>query len=258
MKIDIIIPTYGQENYTVKCLKSIEKYTDKKSYRIIWVDNGSTEESRKTVLDELQRHDYLSIWMAGREGFVKAVNAGIFASNSEFVVIMNNDTEVVPYWLDRLQKPMIEDESIMLTGPTTTAQTSRQSWDILKRDFPMEWGDMPVLTGLSDYEIVDKLYEKYGDYYTCDIEAVAFFCAMLRSRIFEEIGVLDEEFEEGYSDDVDFSIRTKKEGYRIAFVPTVFIHHHNRTTFLSVYSNEEISKKLHANREKLKNKHKKE
>ena len=108
---------------------------------------------------------------------------------------------------------------------------------------------------LDDLEIIDKLYETYGDYYTCDVSSLAFFCAMVRSQIFEEIGVLDEDFEEGYSDDVDFSIRTKSAGYKLAFVPTVYIHHHNRTTFLTVYSNEEISKKLHANRTKLRYKH---
>ena len=74
--------------------------------------------------------------------------------------------------------------------------------------------------------------------------------------MFAEIGLLDEDFEDGYSDDVDFSIRAKKAGYEIALVPSTFIHHYNRTTFLSIYSNEEISEKLHANRAKLKKKHK--
>ena len=78
--IDIIIPTYGQEDYTVECLKSIRNYTEADSYRIIWVDNGSSFESRQTVMKELVNHTYLTIWMGDRAGFVKAVNAGIDAS----------------------------------------------------------------------------------------------------------------------------------------------------------------------------------
>lgn len=253
--VDIVIPTYGQEAYTVDCLKSIRKYTAKKEYRIIWVDNGSTSESRQIVMDELKKHNYLTIWMSYRAGFVKAVNLGIKSSFNEYVVIMNNDTKVVPFWLERLKLPLKKDKKIGLTGPTTTEQTSRQSWDILKSENPKEWGTMPELSGLNDGEIVENLYNEYGDYYTCNIGTIAFFCAMVRRSVFNDIGLLDEDFEEGYSDDVDFSIRAKKAGYEIALVPSVFIHHYNRTTFLSIYSNKEISKKLHANRIKLKEKH---
>jgi len=253
MKIDIIIPTFGQEDYTVDCLKSIREYTAKNLYRIIWVDNGSTAESRNKVLEELKNHNYLTVWIGYRAGFVVAVNEGIKASNAEFIVIQNNDTTVTPQWCEKLMYPLEKRKKIMISSPNTTEGTSQQSWDILKEK-DEQWKDMPDLKGLNDEDTVRALHKVYKNKYV-ERPMAAFFSVMIKSKLFDEIGLLDEDYKEGYSDDVDFSYRTLQKGYKIVYVPAAFIRHHNRTTFLSIYSQEEISKKLHQNRALFKQKH---
>ena len=59
---DIIIPTFGQEDFTVKCLESIRKHTKSSDYRIIWVDNGSSRSSRFTVLSEIEKQSGYTFW----------------------------------------------------------------------------------------------------------------------------------------------------------------------------------------------------
>lgn len=246
---DVIIPTFSQEEYTVQCLKSIRECTPENNYRIIWVDNGSSADSRYQVMSELINHNYLTIWMGERLGFVRAINAGIRASKSEFVVFLNNDTRVTKHWLRRLKNPMLLNDEIMITGPNTTKATSRQAWDILKKD-NLKFEDMPDVSNLSDEQKAEKLYEYYGSKWY-SFEILAFFCAMLRREVFDLVGFLDEDYEEGYSDDVDFSFRVKKAGYTLAYVPSVYIHHYNRTTFLSLYEAKEISLKMQANKKLL-------
>ena len=253
-KVDIIIPTFEQEDYTVQCLKSIEKHTDKKLYRIIWVDNGSSRESRITVLNELQNHDYLTVWLEKRSGFVVAVNQGIKACEGKYVVVLNNDTEVTNNWLEKLLYPFSQDKKIMITGPNTTEKTSKQSWDIIsKKD--ERFINMPILTDKDDDEI-NFLLEKQYDKQYYDMPMLAFFCAVFRKKIFDEIGVLDEEYQEGYADDVDFSFRTLNAGYKLVYVPSVYIHHYHNVTFLSIYDKKDISNKIHENRRLFKQKNK--
>ena len=114
--IDIIIPTFNQDTFTIQCLKSIKRSTHQ-NYRIVWVDNGSTYRSRKNVLIELSDHNYLSIWLPDRVGFIQAVNIALRECRGEYVVILNNDTEVTSGWLDLLLLPLKDCNKIVASGP---------------------------------------------------------------------------------------------------------------------------------------------
>lgn len=241
MKTEIIIPTFNQEDFTIKCMQSIKKYTV--DYKIIWVDNGSTTESRQKVLDEITTHsDYLSIWLDKNYGFVKAVNIGIAASKEEFIVLQNNDTEVTSCWLERLMKPM-ENNSVMITGPLTDTTGSWQGWRQVKQKTLL---DLPDLTGLTGDEISELLYKTYGDK-TLSVDMVAFFSTLFRKSVFDSQGGLNTAFGVGFADDDYCCHAVKKSGGKIMFVPSAFVYHHHRTTFKSLYSVEEIKQMQNKN-----------
>jgi GT2 family glycosyltransferase len=156
MLADIIIQTYNQEVFTIKCFESIRKYTDTNKYRIIWVDNGSTKESREKVIQELLKHShYLTIWLDAPVGFVKAINLGLRASKADYIVIQNNDTQVIPNWLDRLVYPFTVDSRVAMSGPfTTKGLRSWQSWDNVKKgiNYPISSVKIIIKLGLFSFE----------------------------------------------------------------------------------------------------------
>ncbi len=234
---DIIIPTYNNEEYTINCLNSIRRYT--KNYRILWVDNGSSSESRIKVLDELKNHNnYLTIWLDKNYGFVKAVNAGLYQSDAEYVVFLNNDTAVTPEWFERLKYPFDHNPSVRISGPLTDTDGSWQGWRNVKNKM---YFDLPIIDNMHDKDINSLLYKFFGNTYK-SVNMVAFFCTLFKRELFDEIGFLDEDYGIGLADDDDICWKTKKLGYDVVLVPNLLVHHYHRTTFKKLYSQNELQK----------------
>ncbi len=246
--IDIIIPTFNQEMHTVRCLKSIKKFTHL-DYRIVWIDNGSSYKSRQIVLLELKDH-YLSIWLPDRVGFIRAINIAIKQCKNEYLVILNNDTEVTKDWLDLLLFPLKENSNIVASGPLTTINTSHQ-------DIKRMQAVLPELNRIKNKHLMNinllqkSLYDIFGPSFFIQMESLAFFCTVFKRSIFDIIGFLDERFSEGYSDDIDFSMRIKQKGYELILVPAAYVEHYHKQTFLSIYNENKTSEILQMNRKLL-------
>jgi radical SAM superfamily enzyme YgiQ (UPF0313 family) len=114
---DIIIPTYENEQYTVNCINSIAASTTPGTYRIIWVDNGSVNDSN--VRRAIRPLEHIEYKFPTNRGFVDAVNKGIELSDAPAVMLLNNDTLVFPGWLDNLISALYADDTIGIIGPLT-------------------------------------------------------------------------------------------------------------------------------------------
>ena len=234
---DIIILTYGQEDFTVKCFDSILAHTE--DYRLVWVDNGSSIASRNAVMPAFLKHqNRLSIWSGQNLGFVKGCNLALRAVmgtadiHAEYIVLQNNDTEATAGWLKRLILGLQKTPTAWAIGPTTSTD---QSWqgvrNIMKTRgylFPNE------LNPLNRDEVCRLLNITFEDR-TENAKMVAFFCTLFRREAFEQLGLLDERFGVGFGDDDDFTTRIIKSGHKVLYMPGVYVLHHHRTTFKSVY-----------------------
>lgn len=244
MRADIIVPTYGQTDYTIRCFESIRKHTP--NARVIWVDDGSTRVSREAVLDELQKMpDYRSVWTGGNQGFIKAVNLGltlvkdVWKTDAEYVCICNNDIEVTEGWLDRMIHVMERDEKVFAVGPITSECKSWQSYlnaNQVTKAFQIPEGFADMDTD----ERAAKLEYAYGDLYRI-CWMLAFFCVVLRKEVFQRIGKLDEAFGAGYGDDDDFSKRMNDNGMKCALSWGTYVYHNHRTTFSAKYGDAEVA-----------------
>ncbi|MEA2337315.1 MAG: hypothetical protein QOE82_1322 [Thermoanaerobaculia bacterium] len=255
--VEIIVPTFGQEAFTLRCFESVLAHTT--SYRLVWVDNGSPPASRSALLATFARHrERLSIWSGRNLGFVGGVNValrailGDFSSDAEYVVLLNNDTEVTPQWLERLIGAMERDPSIAAAGPMTSPCSSWQAWPNVfaawGEQAPESWGSAPPL------EVSRALAAKFGDK-VAPVSMIAFFCTVFRKRVFEEVGLLDPRFGAGLGDDDDYCFRLRGAGYHVAFVPSAYVVHHHRTTFRAVYTESEIAAMQRENLSKYRAKH---
>jgi GT2 family glycosyltransferase len=63
------------------------------------------------------------------------------------------------------------------------------------------------------------------------IRTAAFFCVMMSSKVFKQIGLLDENFGRGFFEDDDYCRRAEKLGLSIVCAEDVFIHHHLSASF---------------------------
>jgi len=253
----IITPTWNNEDYTIRCFDSIGKNT--KDYKIIWIDNGSTKESRNRVKKFLDENDILYELIQNEEnlGFVKATNQGIKRAMElgvEYVVLQNNDTEVYEGWLERYKEVAESDPKIGIVGPITSPCTSWQSIENLKNSIP-EFSNLPEYNNNPEEysKIIKKKYD--GEIFESKIQ-VAFFSTLIKKEVIEDIGFLSEEFGVGFGDDDDYCIRAMKKKWKLFLARDVFVFHNHRTTFKKIYSDKTISQMLDKNGEAYRRKHK--
>ena len=205
---DIIIPNYVTEQsreMVSNCLNSIRLYSS--DYRLILVDNASP--ALESIEKELDRHPHLLIRNTTNLGFVQAVNQGLQASTAPYVVLLNNDTEVVPSWLERLRAQLVG--TVGLAGPRSNLNGTLSA-------------SMPDLTPV----VLPKP------------SMLVFFCVMIRRNVIESVGLLDEKFGVGLGDDDDYCHRAQAAGFDLCYVGDLVVFHYHKMTFRSLYSEREI------------------
>ena len=109
MKVTIVIPNYNGLKYLKDCIDSLYKQSFT-SFDIIVVDNGSMDGSCHFIEENYAK--VILIKLNKNYGFSRAVNEGIKASKSEYVVLLNNDTETDENWLANLINCIQQDEKI--------------------------------------------------------------------------------------------------------------------------------------------------
>lgn len=200
-KIDIILLTFQHSELTEKCIRSIKENT-KIGYRIIWVDNGSFQFHYMHTLQLLTdlEIDFLPIRLRENRGFAGGINEGMRSVESEYFVIMNNDVEVTPFWLEPMLDPMIEYKNVGVVGPVTNNIGSVQK---------------------KEKEVSGKFYPVKSN--------ISYFCTAFRKELIEKVWLLDENFFNGGEDD-DYNDRVRNAGYLVGFTTKSFVYHHHRAT----------------------------
>ncbi|EQD53561.1 Glycosyl transferase, family 2 domain protein, partial [mine drainage metagenome] len=98
--VSVIVPVYGKIDYTLRCLKSIENHPPRVTFEVIVVDDCSPDNSTG-LLSKVS--GVRLIKNTENLGFIRSCNAGAKAASGKYLTILNNNTEVAPDWMDKLQ-----------------------------------------------------------------------------------------------------------------------------------------------------------
>jgi GT2 family glycosyltransferase len=214
-KVSIVIPTRDKLELLSTCIESIRKLSTWKNYEIIVVDNGSTDES---TLIYLETYGGKVVRHPGEFNFSKIINAGAAAAEGEYLLLLNNDTEVIePGWIEAMlehaQRAEVGAVGARLLFPDGTAQHEG------------------VIVGPGDGLAGNIDYENYFGLGRCihNASAVTAACMMVRREVFEELGGFEEALTVAYND-VDFCLRAGKKGYRILYTPYAQLRHYEAAT----------------------------
>jgi len=238
--IDIIIPVYNGFEFLEKLFDSIENNTST-PYRLIVIDDCSPDERVKPYLKQrLQKHENaVFIDHTDNKGFLKSVNEA-YAHTSNHFVLLNTDTEVPSYWLERLMYPILHMDKVASTTPFTN------SGEIAS--FPNFVADNPIFDHM-DVDALDDAFKEVNptDFYEAVPTGVG-FCMGVNYTLAKSIGMFAEDtFGKGYGEENDWCQRAIKEGYKNLIVPNLFVYHKHGGSF----SVEEKEKLLKENASKL-------
>jgi len=215
--VSVIIPNWNGLALLRPCLRSLEEQTYA-HFEVIVVDNGSTDGSAEMVQKEFPWVRLLV--MAENRGYAGGCNAGIRLAEGDLLVMLNNDTEVDPHWLEALVDALERH-------PEAGSAASR----IMIYDRPgilHSAGDLYRRNGLPDSRGV---WQPYAPPY--DREEYVFGgcggAVAYRREMLEEIGLFEERFFL-YCEDVDLNWRAPLAGWKCIYVPRAVVRHHLSAT----------------------------
>lgn len=232
--ISIIIIHYNNKKQTTTCLKSL---TDLKTsgfkYRVVVIDNGSQE--RFTLPEALSPQLFEVVRSEANLGFTGgnnlAIKYAIEKYNSDYVVLLNNDTVVEPQFLKHLYEAQLANPRAGVLCPLIYFMPNQEYHSDSYRQSErgkvlwfgggsIDWNHLAAF-----HRGVDEVDRAHFD--TVQKMDFATGCCMFISReVLEKSGTFDERYFL-YLEDVDLSLRIKKKGYDLLFCPKAKIWHEN-------------------------------
>ncbi|RGY99919.1 glycosyltransferase family 2 protein [Clostridium sp. AM58-1XD] len=219
-KVTVIIPNYNGLTFMKPCFQALNKQTYK-NFDVLVVDNGSTDGSAEW----LKENGVPSIFLEENTGFSGAVNTGIRAASTPYVILLNNDTEVCPDYVKELVRCIERSPKIFSVSSRMIQSAHRELMD--------DAGDMYSLLGWAYQRGVGqpvKGYKRAGRIFSACAGA-----AIYRRKVFDEIGYFDE-MHFAYLEDMDVGFRAKIAGYDNLYCPTAEVYHVGSGTSGSKYN----------------------
>ena len=214
-RVTIIIPTKDNLEMLRRCIESIEGKTTYKNYDILVIDNNSEKAETAEYLSKLR---WPVVTYPHPFNFAKIVNFGARQSKSEFLLFLNNDTEVItPEWIEAMlehgQRPDVAAVGARLLYPDGRVQHE---------------GIIIGLGGGSAGKIDHGGYFGLGQSIR-NCSAVTAACMLTRSSVFWELGGFDEHLRVAFND-VDYCLRAREKGYLITYTPFSTLYHQESAT----------------------------
>jgi GT2 family glycosyltransferase/glycosyltransferase involved in cell wall biosynthesis len=216
-QVSIVIPVYNKWVYTAACLRSLLEFKGKYSFEVIVVDDRSSDETA----DQLSRIEGLIHLRNDKNlGFVSSCNRGAKHARGEYLVLLNNDTQVLEGWLDELIDTFESEPRAGLVGARLVYPDGslQESGGIVFSD-----GSGWNYGRGEDAENPEYHFLRETDY-------CSGACIALKTKFFHDIGALDQRYAPAYYEDTDLAFRVREAGFKALVQPLSAVVHHEGIT----------------------------
>ena len=210
-KLSIIIPVYNMNASLNQCLLTIRK-TVRLPYEVIIVDDGSSGDECVTVPPA--GDDVRVLRSEEHRGFSHAVNVGIRASVGEVLLFLHADILLAPHTVEDMLDALIADP---MMGAVTAISPRTYIWAEHCPDKEYHsWGEF--ITAAEDIRAQEKGKQ-------LPLIVAEMFALMARRDVVDAAGFLEEEYSTPALAAYDYTVRMTREGYGIAVLASVYVHH---------------------------------
>lgn len=197
--LDICMLVHDQAGWADLAIRAVE-YNTKNPYRLIIADSASKEPRTHAVLAEAEKRGHTVIRLAENRSFSSGVNTSVGVGSSKFICFLNSDCVVTEGWDSALLQDASE-KPVGLVGARSNYVAGAQG--------------NPAFIGEPPY--------------------IIFVCAMMRREVWSAVGPLDSEVFTGFScEDIDYSFRVRKAGYKLKVSNAYVLHAGSRTLAATV------------------------
>jgi len=211
-KVSVIIPIHGKLAYTLACLRSLQRHGAEAEFEVIVVDDASPDDGAATLA---QISGLRLLRNASNLGFVDSCNAGAAAARGEFLLFLNNDTQLMPGWLDALLRCFADHADCGIAGSKLVYPDGR-----LQEAGALVFADGSCWnTGrFEPRQAATFRWRREVDY-------VSGAALLIRRETFRRVGGFDRRYAPAYYEDVDLAFAVRRLGLRVYYEPASTVIH---------------------------------
>ena len=211
-QVSILIPIYNEIDYTVECISSILSSNPTVSYEVVIADDASTDETTQE-LRYLPNIKYVRRQF--NSGFLRNCNNAFHSCTGRYILLLNNDAQLLPGSLDALVDILESDSNVAAVGPKMLYPNGR----LQEAGCAVDRDGVSTMVGLFA-DPGDAAYNYTRDVHYCSGAALL----VRRSELGDEL--FDDAFNPAYCEDTDLCLRLLSKGRRIVYCPKAEIVHH--------------------------------
>jgi GT2 family glycosyltransferase len=210
-RVTILIPTYEHFEQALQCIKSLFAWNCRVNFKIL-VGDDSRERSL-APLASITGVDYIK--NDRTLGYLRNVQQLATKSSTDYLLILNQDTLVLPGLVDELVRHLDEHPKVGVVSPV-----------VLDPDLNiLEIGGEIVSSGAARHRYRGISGSDYQHLYTQSVDYVSGCAMLIRASLWSELGGFDDRFNPGYYEDADFCVRAHLRGHEVAVVSSAFVVH---------------------------------
>ncbi len=222
-QITVIIPNYNGIKFLKGCLEALDAQENSPGHRVLVVDNGSGDGSLELLEEQFPQIPVIAL--PRNTGFCHAVNVGIEASDTPYIILLNNDTKVYPGFVRALY------DAIEARPRAFSVSARMLMWD--RPDLLDGAGDRYCVLGWAYARGKGKAAAAYSR--PTEIFSACGGAAIYRKSVFEDTGLFDEAHF-AYLEDLDIGYRARIHGYRNYYEPSAEVIHYGSASTGSRYN----------------------
>lgn len=224
--LSIGIVTYKVRDLLKDCLDSIYQNPPAFPFEIVVVDNHSQDGTAQMLAEQYPLVRFVE--NPSNEGYTRPMNQALMLGSGRYLAQLNPDTVVHPGAFDCLVRFMEDHPEVGICTPKVLNRDGTLQKQC-RRSAARPWDAFTYFTGLSKRFPKSPVFARYLMTYLDEneineVEAVSGSCMVIRRKMVEAIGYLDELFF-AYQEDADFCFRARAAGWKIFYVPQAQITH---------------------------------
>lgn len=221
-KVSIIIPNKDHVDDLKRCITSILEKSTYDNYEIVIVENNSSTDEIFAYYESLKQYSNIKVVTWDGEFNYSAINNyGITFASGEYILLLNNDTEVITLdWIEEmLMYAQREDVACVGSKLYYEDHTIQHAGVVIGLGAHRTAGHSHYRMNIENLGYMGRLC------YTQNVTAVTGACLLVSKKIFDEVGGLDESFKVSLND-VDFCLKCRQKGYLNIWTPFAELFHY--------------------------------